>query len=429
MANLPFSSPAESYPQPKWSLNRRIIEVKGKRMIKKFEVKGLFKNFINIDWVLNEDLNIITGANGSGKTTVLKLMWYLISGQIDRVLETPLDSVSIETNQFKVSIAEEAEDEYLIKWSFLDEDSAVEIDLVEDTEETENVKEEIEESLYISFSDIRNSNDYSPIRKLEADIRDTMESSLFFPSFRRIESSFSRVSRDRHPMRLRRRQRGPGSTQTRDPLQEVMSNQSTEQSVGDHKFVTAFSTTDVVELLSQKQKDISKDINTIYQGLSHDLEKKIPKDELEELQDANSALQQIREEFKKAVKEEENLQKQLTSLEGLINEFFKYRIEIEDGFTLGKKDDARSADILSYGEQQMLSFLCYNAFSSNTTIFIDEPELSLHIDWQRLLLPTLLDQGTGNQFFIATHSSDIFARYPHKEKLLGDDRGDIGGEI
>ena len=43
----------------------------------------------------------------------------------------------------------------------------------------------------------------------------------------------------------------------------------------------------------------------------------------------------------------------------------------------------------------MLSFLCYNAFSENTAIFIDEPELSLHVDWQRLLLPTLLEQGTG----------------------------------
>ena len=52
----------------------------------------------------------------------------------------------------------------------------------------------------------------------------------------------------------------------------------------------------------------------------------------------------------------------------------------------------------------MLSFLCYNAFYNNTPIFIDEPELSLHVDWQSLLLTTLLEQSTGNQFFVATHS-------------------------
>ena len=68
----------------------------------------------------------------------------------------------------------------------------------------------------------------------------------------------------------------------------------------------------------------------------------------------------------------------------------------------------------------MLSFLCYNAFSENTPIFIDEPELSLHIDWQRFLLPTLLDQSTGNQFFIATHSPFIYTGYPDKEFMLDD---------
>ena len=39
------------------------------------------------------------------------------------------------------------------------------------------------------------------------------------------------------------------------------------------------------------------------------------------------------------------------------------------------------------GEKQMLSFLCYNAFANQTCIFIDEPEISLHVDWQRILFP------------------------------------------
>ena len=67
----------------------------------------------------------------------------------------------------------------------------------------------------------------------------------------------------------------------------------------------------------------------------------------------------------------------------------------------------------------MLSFLCYNTFSENAAIFIDEPELSLHVDWQRLLLPTLLEQGIENQFFIATHSPFIYSKYPDKEGTIG----------
>jgi len=59
--------------------------------------------------------------------------------------------------------------------------------------------------------------------------------------------------------------------------------------------------------------------------------------------------------------------------------------------------------------------LSYNAFTKDAAIFIDEPELSLHVDWQRQLLPTLMKQGTKNQFFIATHSPFIYGMYPDKE--------------
>ena len=403
-------------------------------MIKRLEVSGL-NDKVNADLEFNEDLNIITGANGSGKTTLLKLIWYLISGQIDRALYVPFDFVLIETDQFQLSISLEDhyEREFLIQWRFFDEDSETGTEFGENHEiEVEELIEdnemEAEESLYIGFWDVQ--SDANPrIHNLKTYIRDTMKSSLFFPSFRRIEGGFSRISQGMNSTRQERRPRRTGPTQTSDPLQAAMSEQSVEQSVDNHKFVTSFSTTDIVELLSQKRTEITNEINAIYAGLSHDLAKRIPSKPAIELKDANSALQQIRQEFTKAVAEEQKLQNQLTSLHGLINKIFNYGIEIEDGFTLGEEDHVISSDKLSYGEQQMLSFLCYNEFSSDTTIFIDEPELSLHIDWQRLLLPTLLDQRTGNQFFIATHSPFILARYQHKEILLGDNRGDKGEEI
>jgi predicted ATP-dependent endonuclease of OLD family len=62
--------------------------------------------------------------------------------------------------------------------------------------------------------------------------------------------------------------------------------------------------------------------------------------------------------------------------------------------------------------------LCYNAFSKKTVILIDEPEISLHADWQRLLIPTLAAQKTDNQFIMATHSPLMYAKYPEKELNL-----------
>ena len=75
----------------------------------------------------------------------------------------------------------------------------------------------------------------------------------------------------------------------------------------------------------------------------------------------------------------------------------------------------------------MLSFICYNAFYINSVIFIDEPELSLHVDWQRQLFSILQNQRTSNQFIVATHSPFIYSKYPDKEILLSTDRGDDAG--
>jgi predicted ATPase len=97
---------------------------------------------------------------------------------------------------------------------------------------------------------------------------------------------------------------------------------------------------------------------------------------------------------------------------------------VTDRVTLGDAKEAIESDKLSAGEKQMLSFLAYNAFESTSVIFIDEPEISLHVDWQRQLVPTLLSQESGNQFIMATHSPFILSRYADRELLLGSDRGD-----
>ncbi|WP_404977927.1 AAA family ATPase [Agrobacterium tumefaciens] len=62
-------------------------------------------------------------------------------------------------------------------------------------------------------------------------------------------------------------------------------------------------------------------------------------------------------------------------------------------------------------------------------IFIDEPELSLHVDWQRQLFPLLLSQQQSNQFIIATHSPFIYSKYPDREVVVDPDRGDDEGDL
>ena len=62
----------------------------------------------------------------------------------------------------------------------------------------------------------------------------------------------------------------------------------------------------------------------------------------------------------------------------------------------------------------------------NAIFFIDEPEISLHADWQRLLFRILMKQNTTNQFIITTQSPFIYSKYSKNEICIDPnlDRGD-----
>jgi predicted ATPase len=79
---------------------------------------------------------------------------------------------------------------------------------------------------------------------------------------------------------------------------------------------------------------------------------------------------------------------------------------------ISRADEIRISD-LSSGEKQLLIFLAETVLRSNTPyIFIaDEPELSLHIEWQERLVPVILELNPDAQILFATHSPDIVNKF------------------
>ena len=67
---------------------------------------------------------------------------------------------------------------------------------------------------------------------------------------------------------------------------------------------------------------------------------------------------------------------------------------------------------LSSGEKHILSILGKAALSSaEGAVFVaDEPELSLHLDWQRMILPSIIKLSPKSQIIVATHSPSIHAK-------------------
>ena len=379
-------------------------------MIQYLKVKGLNKR-LDGEFEFNEDLNIFTGANGSGKTTLLKLLWYLISGNLYRIFpEIPFESVLIETDPFSLSI-------HRIAPNMVELNGQISGEKVSEIDNFDGVGKRFD--------------------AFNAQISHAMKSSLFFPTFRRIEGGFS-ITPEAKVSDVRVLS-GP------ERLQVSMLRFSDEVSINGHKFIASISTEDLGELLTQKYADIYEEISTrqaqVLEDISKGIQNKPDKDKVSGMpQDPSAVLSAIQ----KVNAEREQLSKPFSVLSELSRKILRYdTIHItgrvvrgetaagitlgkgDDGITVGKAKDAISSDKLSSGEKQMLSFLCYNAFNQGMAVFIDEPELSLHVDWQRRLLPTLLKQGQKNQFFLATHSPFIYSKYPDKEFMLDDDRGGV----
>ncbi|WP_394147438.1 AAA family ATPase [Shewanella atlantica] len=102
-----------------------------------------------------------------------------------------------------------------------------------------------------------------------------------------------------------------------------------------------------------------------------------------------------------------------TNYEKQVNEFFKnkkFRITEDGDFEI--KSGKREIDIanLSSGEKHILTILGRVALSSEgvSSFIADEPELSLHLDWQRKIIPAITALSPNTQVIVATHSPAIF---------------------
>lgn len=90
-----------------------------------------------------------------------------------------------------------------------------------------------------------------------------------------------------------------------------------------------------------------------------------------------------------------------------------------------------SIDALSSGERQIVilfanvMFNKYTAENVENILIIDEPELSLHIKWQEKFIDTLLISSNKTQFILATHSPDIVGDYKSKGVKINKFRGNV----
>lgn len=76
--------------------------------------------------------------------------------------------------------------------------------------------------------------------------------------------------------------------------------------------------------------------------------------------------------------------------------------------------DGRALPIaqLSSGEKHLIKILLSSMTAGSNAVLIDEPELSLHIDWQRVFVQTMMSLNPPCQLILASHSPEVMADVP-----------------
>lgn len=79
-----------------------------------------------------------------------------------------------------------------------------------------------------------------------------------------------------------------------------------------------------------------------------------------------------------------------------------------------RKNKKMQVEELSSGEKQIITLMAYLAFKVDgrrqRIYIVDEPEVSLHITWQERFVDALLEACPDGQFILATHSPSIISR-------------------
>lgn len=111
----------------------------------------------------------------------------------------------------------------------------------------------------------------------------------------------------------------------------------------------------------------------------------------------------------------------------LLNEFHDTKdFTLQDSKTGGifiEKDDTEiPISQLSSGEKQLIILLTETLLQKGKqTLFIaDEPELSLHIEWQRKVISSIRKLNPNSQIIVATHSPEIVGRF--KDSVINMER-------
>lgn len=431
-----------------------------KSKLKLFEINNLFNQF-NVRLPLDEKVNIFLGENGMGKTTILNCLYYVLSGNIEKLNNIIFDAISLTfIDGEKISINHNDISSYVEDYIYDNSPyrrRSVRFESLFSIKELENINKLIEEGsnedelkkYYFKVSDIfgmpptiarreleryilqryRKNNttkaDFNNVIEFKKKVEEKIdEEILYFPTYRRIEEDMSNLGIDIEKDRVKSRLIQFGMTDVEKNIETLL---QTIKSVA----ITGFAKMTGVLLKQYLNGELSDfenykiEQNKLIIALARigDQIEERDKQRIIELVDNSDIYNRKNRYLLNLIKnlidsyERQNMYDERVKIFcSICNNYLngKKYIYDETNVELGIYKDKAKKPIgiqnLSSGEKQIISVFSklYIENIEKCIILFDEPELSLSIKWQNMFLPDVVNSGKCSTLIAVTHSPFIF---------------------
>lgn len=454
--------------------------------LKRFAVLGLHGK-LDIDIPIRDNRLILVGVNGLGKTTVVNLIYFLLTAQWERLLETEFASLAININgqdlpisrqdiQQKGNIAERhaklltriaGRSPFPTKMiqqvlSHPAYQSIVDLPATEIEKASRDLARELQlPSTYVlrMLSEIpRNSTEdlFATTRDPEsiATYLSLLKTSgaqqvIYLPTYRRIEQDLKSIFPnldDDELSKLTSQGASRIGVRNRGHVELIQFGMhDVERKIAEELTAISDGTrSQLTNLTASYLKDIIRNrADAVETGLLAHLEDKVVSDVLKRV-DENTLSSADKDEVKSAIGRIRNAgsayeardkylayffsrlleiysalgerERSIRSLVDTCNRYFERKklIYNDTDFTTAIVDSDGSPltwKVLSSGEKQVASLFTHLLLSRDTaqTVIVDEPELSLSVQWQKTLLPDISDSKSCQLLIAVTHSPFIYA--------------------
>jgi len=421
-------------------------------MIKEFYITNLY-NERNVRIPFDSNYKILVAENGYGKTTILNLFYSLLSGEISKLRKVFFSSIGIVfSDDVEISFKKEdfdADLEAIKGHPLFDhiEDRLGQDFILELIDDVRNYPLNKMESSHL-FRHAVNTLDFSPRmlrdylrevrgnrtnRRINSATQDKIDNikkklslqTLYLPTYRRVEEDIRTFNGFNDDSMGRQSSINFGVSDVQDSIDTITSEILSSSVKWFSKIngqmlsqlVNGFSITQEMKESISDPKAVKIVLERIGKNISE-----THKQEILSLVESKEILQNhdpliyfvsnLLKVYKQQQENDEAIQNfTKVSNKYLVDKEVKYdesNVKIE----ILRKKNGRAVDIgsLSSGEKQIISLfaLLYLQKKDNLAIFFDEPELSLSIEWQKTLLPDIVNSGKCKLLFATTHSPFIF---------------------